>query len=194
MRSAPISVEATTIIGRLRIRTTEEVPDHDLSRRNRRNRRRQNKTRANAASTVAHVPAIAEKPAAVVSTPAAGFADTEPPPETVPEVATTLPEAMTPNVDLSSPIKAFEPAPAESLSPIHRVAVPASIEGTMLDPESPDDSAAAPNEASSVSEFINGDAPQAADSDPAQDADLAPLLISDRAAHDAMPALPAPTR
>jgi hypothetical protein len=32
----PISVEATTIIGRLSIRTTEEVPDHDLSRRKRR--------------------------------------------------------------------------------------------------------------------------------------------------------------
>jgi hypothetical protein len=58
---------------------------------------------------------------------------------------------MTPNADLSSPIKAFEPASTETLSPIHEVAVPASIEGTMLDPELPDDSAAAPNEASPVS-------------------------------------------
>lgn len=186
----PISIEATTVIGRLRIRTTEEVPDHDLSRRK---RRRQSKTRGSVASTqtVADVPAIVEQPTSVASAPPAGIADAEPPRETGPEVATTPREAMTPKADLSRPITAFQPVPAEDRSPVHGVAVPPSIEGTMLDPDaaSPDPSAAAANEASPVIEPADGDAPEAisapideaaaGDGDSAQAAQDADLAAAD---------------
>lgn len=131
----PISAEATTIIGRLRIRTTEEVPDHDLSRRQ---RRRQLKIQDG--SIADDPPEATASPALVISDPEPQMSEPGAPRDLSPELAIIPPEAMTPKADLSSPITAFQPSPAEDQSLIHDVDVPASIEGTMLESEPQSDS------------------------------------------------------
>jgi len=89
----PMSIDATTVFGRLRVRTTEEDPEHEPRKRRSRGRRK----------TAAPVEAVATVASAEPDTPGVDTLDVSaaaaPPPAAKPEPK--------PSTDLSAPITAF---------------------------------------------------------------------------------------
>jgi hypothetical protein len=131
-----MAIEATTVFGRLRIRTTEEAPIEDETRRQRRRRRKAEARRQ-----------VQGEPAAIADgTPAAGATQPAAAPLFVPVDTSQFgrpdpvlgPEAFAPAAppkDLSSPIEAFGEPPEPERSPLTAADVPGSLAGTVLDDE-----------------------------------------------------------
>ncbi len=171
-----MAIDAVTIFGRLRIRTTEEAPEE--TRRGRWRERRRAKSIAAAPSAEIEPPEVRERtppatpvdpvPSPVSETPAPVVEDAAPPAGVDPLDSR--------EVDLSAPIAAFsEPddTDLDDTSPLHDVEVPSSMDNTILDESEPS--------TSSVDEVAETSADSPEDAEAADEGD--PVLDGESVVH-----------
>lgn len=162
----PISVDATTVFGRMRIRTTDTDPEDDERKQNRRGlfrRRERAADRDHVADAGAPATTPADDPGGVDLAPAERSGGVEPLPGATPRRTATSgagardeapPSGRRPSrpvldddevigggsATVSAPVDLSAPIPAfedDDVSPIHDVAVPDTLAGTAADAEAP---------------------------------------------------------